>query len=354
MTKGLTASFLVLALIAGTVSGLTGGVAIAQTSGLEVQLNSTDHEVDPGQDFGLTATIINSSSTQQNNVIVKMRVTQNSNEVDYESNSGAAKFSDSSNVHNLANSWTSNGQNLGYIPAGQNAVVTWQMEVDDNADEGEWIQIAFEVWSDQTPGGILVYKNIHIGEEESGEKHFTLSKTASRDVVNPGDTIRYTVKVRNDGDAVLDDILVVEDLPNGNNKRVTYVSRSGEYEIDGEEKRLNDDWIEDGFELNYLNEGQTLTITFEVKVKSDTPHGLILNNIVNVKPKGYDDWTQAAANTTVHVPGAPTPIVPTAPVSPKKPLPNTGIDGAFVALWLSAVSSLGGGAFVAGRKMILG
>jgi len=350
MIKGLTIPFLLLALIATTFGNDASTTALAQTSGLEVQLNSTDHEVDPGQRFGLTAQITNNSSVQQTNVIVKMRVTQNADEVDYHSGSGVAKFSDSATVHDLADSWTTNGQTLGFIPAGQNAIVTWQMDVDDNAPNDEWIQIAFEVWSDQVPGGMLTYKNIHIGDIQAAERHFTLSKTASRDSAAPGDTINYTITVRNDGEAVLDDVLVVDDLPNGNNKWVTYVAGSGKYKIDSTTKNLNDDWINDGFELNFLNRGQTLTMTFSVKVRTDAPHGLVLNNIANVKPRGYDDWAQAAANTTVNVPT----VVPITPVVQKKPLPTTGVGDAFIVLWLSAVSSLGGGAFIAGRKMILG
>lgn len=350
MVKTLTATFLVLALIAGSVAGLSVANVSAQTSGLDVTLHSTDHEVDPGQKFGLTAEITNDYDVTQHDVIVKMRVTQNSSEVDYVSGSGEAKLSTSSTVHDLSNSWVDNGQTLGDIPAGASATLTWQMEVEDNADEGEWIQIAFEVWSDELSGSILAYKNIYIGERDEQDKHFTLSKRVNKDVANPGDILRYTIEVENDGDGVLDDILIVEDLPNGDNKWVTYVRDSGEYEIDGEEEELDDDWIEDGFELEYLNEDQTLTITFEAKVRSDAPHGLILNNIVNVKPKGYDEWAQAAANTTVHVPGAPTPQPPV-----KKPeLPKTGVGGIFVAVWSLAASGLGSGAFYAGRKFILG
>lgn len=350
MIKGLTLGFLLLTLVVGSFVTSSGSIAQAQSSGLSAQLNSTDHEVDPGQKFGLTATIQNTSGTNQTNVVVKMRVTQNESSVDYVNGSTSVKYDGA--VHNLQDSWVTNGQNFSIIATSKDAVMTWQMEVDDNADTGEWIQVSFEVWSDQMPDGILVYKNIYIGERTLN-KDFTLSKTADRSTANPGDRINYTIKMKNTGDVALEDILIVEDLPNGDNKWVTYVNDSGEYDIDGTDKSLSNDWITRGFELNHLNPDQTLTITFSVTVRSDAPHGLVLNNIVNVKPQGYDDWAQAAANTTVHVPNLPTPT-PITPTVQRKPLPKTGIGDAFMAVWFSAVSSLGAGAFVAGRKMILG
>jgi len=77
-------------------------------------------------------------------------------------------------------------------------------------------------------------------------------------------------------------------------------------------------------------------------------------NLYTARVRADRDGRSAYATDRVNAITTTTPSVNQPVISGKGPLPTTGVDGSFIMLWLSAVSSLGGGAFVAGRKMILG
>ncbi|MEX2008420.1 MAG: hypothetical protein WD850_02955 [Candidatus Spechtbacterales bacterium] len=333
----ITALAVSVALLAGVALPMT---ADAIEGDVMMTLAVDKHEVNPGDTVSFTATVKNNTDVKLTNVMIAGEIVDGP--ISYINGSGFYKHSDSTLVHAMSNTWYSTtSANAGYIEPGQHVTVTWDMKVANNAPRNTWLQVTFDSWSDQVNEIPLTNKQIYV--KQTLAPHLVLSKTADRLTVAPGELITYTIRLENDGNTVFDNVQLLENLPNNSTKWVTYVAGTGERNIDGDIKALPDRWITDGYELAYLNPGQVLVVTFKVRVNTNAPDGLKLQNEVTLRADELDEPAQAAAATTVKV----------APVTTKKPeLPKTGAGLIAVAIFLSGGGMLGSGVVYGIKKGI--
>lgn len=108
--------------------------------------------------------------------------------------------------------------------------------------------------------------------------HLLINKVASKTVVNPGNTLTYTVTVTNDGDGEALNVEVTDTLPAG----FTFVVGGGSTKT---------------FSLGTMQSEEVKTITYDVKVGATVTKG----NYTNTAVATADDVDPATAHATVEV-----------------------------------------------------
>ena len=367
MTKTLSRSvalsmIAVLAISAFIAGFATNSVSAETNEGMFlVTLSSTRNDALPGDTIGWILELTNDTGSKQTDIMVKKSVSHNAEGVEYLTNSGVMKLSTESDTQAISDEWGWPEKAIltatpFHLEDGESLRVEWKETVTGDV-LNDWVQTSVGVTTADLKHIPVVYKNTYMVDPSLEiNKHFTAAMGASSTTVNPGGQIDYTVIVENDGNVALDNIVINADLPNGEDSQwVEYIADSASFSVDGVAgDPVKNGWVgrDTGFNLTYLNPGQTLKLTYSVKVLDDAPHGLTLNSIANIRPDAAKQWTQVAANTTVVVEGVSTPDeLPGTPAE----LPETGgVSGVAMALWLTAAAGLTGGAFRSGRKMILG
>jgi len=119
---------------------------------------------------------------------------------------------------------------------------------------------------------------------------------------SPGEILTYTILITNVGDASIDPISITETL----SPYVDYVVGSTAWSDSlGGGAPVTDAWLTDGLNLGVLNPTEWVKVTFQAKVKSDTPDGATVQSVAQIKKtwKGnsVNEWFQCAALTTVNV-----------------------------------------------------
>lgn len=361
LSQSVALSTVVVLAISAFIAGVTATNASAQPAGLLVQLTSTQKDVVAGDNLGWVLTIDNTTGNTITNINVKKLLAQNAEGFEYIAGSGFMQITNADGTkepeEKMSDSWgdTKALINPFYLESGESLRVEWNNLITDKVSN-DWIQLGIQVTADDLQPVIVEKQTYVFPAGIEFNKSFTLAQDASFLTVNPGGTINYTITIVNNGEVVLDDVMVNLGLPNGDSQWVDYIPGSGSFNIDGVRTvQLEDKWAErtGRFTLDYLNPGDVLTINYSVRVYEDTPHGLTLNSVVNARAAGSTEWTQAAANTTVVVEGVDTPVE--LPGSTPTELPETGgVSTAAMALWLTAATGLTAGAFRSGSKMILG
>lgn len=368
MTKTLSQSVAVsmIAVLAASafIAGFATNSVSAQTNEgmFLVSLSSTRDDALPGDTIGWILQLTNNTGSKQTDIMVKKSVSHNAEGVEYLTNSGVMKLSTESSTQAISDEWGWPEKAIltaepFYLNDGESLRVEWKETVTGEV-LNDWVQTSVGVTTADLKHIPTVYKNTYMVDPSLKiNKHFTAAMGASSTTVNPGGRIDYKIIVENDGNVALDNIVINADLPNGADAQwVEYIANSASYSVDGHAgDPVKDGWVgrDTGFNLKFLNPGQTLTFTYSVSVLEDAPHGLTLNSIANIRPDAAKQWTQVAANTTVVVEGADVPT--TLPGTTPAELPETGgVSGAAMALWLTAATGLTGAAFRQGRKTILG
>ena len=136
----------------------------------------------------------------------------------------------------------------------------------------------------------------------------TLRKIADRSEVRPGDTVRYTIYMRNNSNRAYKNIEVVDRM----NRRYMEVLGSEYGKIQGDTLRWS---------ISVLAPGEEWSVSYTARVASFVPHGVELNNVVSVSGNGLE---------TVSL----TERVMTSSMSVITKLPPTGVGfgGIFVSL----------------------
>ena len=114
----------------------------------------------------------------------------------------------------------------------------------------------------------------------------TIEKDVDKEVATAGDTLTYTLTVKNPSEAAYTTTYTVKDtLPTG----LTYQDGTSEvtgpdgttWEVKPDRNGQTLTWTFDGNEYS-LDKGESMTITFQVKIPDDAAHGTIYNNIADV------------------------------------------------------------------------
>ena len=386
LSQSVAVSLIAVLAISAVIAGLAANSASATTEPgrFLVTLHPTREDALPGDTIGWILELTNSTGVTQTDVMVQKAITHNDEGVEYLTRSGVMKLSSESKSQFLDDEWGWQKSILTAKPFelrnGESLLVEWK-ETATGDVLNDWVQTSVKVTTADLKEIPVVYRSIYMVDPNLKiNKHFTAAMGANTATVQPGGKIDYTVLIENDGNVRIDNIVVNADLPNGADQQwVEYISGSASYSIDGVAGKdtVKDGWVgrDTGFNLNYLNPGQTLAFTYSVRVDEEAPHGLTLNSIANIRPQTGTKWTQVAANTTVTVPGE-APVGPDGPDGPggttdgPRPGPGTtggstgtlpgaipeygGVSAVAMALWLTSAAGLTGVAFRAGRKTILG
>lgn len=172
--------------------------------------------------------------------------------------------------------WTGNNvrwENLTVSPHGER-VLTVVAHVRTDAPEGASLRMTAE-----TQGLVAVdLTTIVAGNPQntiSGRAPATLQKTADRSEVRPGDTVTYTVSLRNNTDRPFRSVRVEDRLD------TQYLTILGAERGQMEGGRLV--WV-----LPELAPGQVWTVRYTAEVSAATPSGISLDNVVTASGEGME------------------------------------------------------------------
>ncbi len=282
----------------------TANQASAVTSKLEVT-DSVDKSIaDRGETLSYTINVKNSGETDLTNVLVWIN---EPNLADYVPGSSTATGAQSVK---LDDNWIKTNVNLGKVPAGKSVVVKYQTKVAQNANPDNIIWSVVAADSDQT--------------EKVQAQAFTkmvfratavcAAKTADKTSVSVGDTVTFTIKVCNQSNINLTDILIEDKM----DPIFKYVLGSTTLNIDGKILKIDDNWINSHVNIGNLPPKYEAFLKYQVTIKDGLKDGQVIKNVAIVSAK---ESTGAIACEVVlkgKVLGVTTP--PTTPTE----LPNTG------------------------------
>lgn len=309
---------------------------------------------DRGDVINYTATVLNNGTATLHTVFMSEHF---SPYVTYVAGStNATKGSQS--VH-ITDAWVNDGLNLGDLEVGQTVTIHFQAKVNSNAPDNAFIESTAQFKTNDLPNWIQCATVTHLKTEVENKPHYSPSKTVNQATARPGDVLTYTLKMVNDGNVTLHTAFIADHLPAG----VSYVNGSTVAMKGNQTVNVTDAWLQDGLNLGDLAVGQTVKVTFIVKVNSDVKNGQLLENTGQFKTNELPNWIQCAAQTKVVVITTPTPTAtptptptptgqvlgatPTPTPTPPVELPATGPGIAVVVALTSTTAAL------IGRKYLL-
>lgn len=163
--------------------------------------------------------------------------------------------------------------NIGTLAVGESKTFTFKAIVPANAKNNEKIRNTVKVTTDEdVTDKDTVDVKVKVPEEKKDKPSLDITKTANKTTYNPGETITYTIKVKNDGNITLEDIDVIETLSG------TWSNLSGNV-------RVKDSMT---VVIDKLKAGESETMTFTFKISDDAKGNTSIKNIVKAKEYDYD------------------------------------------------------------------
>jgi hypothetical protein len=139
-----------------------------------------------------------------------------------------------------------------------------------------------------------------------GDVELDAKLTVDKAVVEPGDTLTYTFRVEN----TIDETFLVYLAPGMNGDHpfspyVDYVPGSTVWnDNSGATGNVDDNWLNTGVNLNDLDPGDWVTLTFKADVQEDAPNQALIESVIQIKKTWLGDeineWFQCAAKSTVN------------------------------------------------------
>ena len=255
--------------------------------------------------------------------------------------SGTASSDNSNTVTTSANVTLPAGSHLEYIPG----TAYWRHNTGDNTN----VNYVTQKISDNVVNGGVVLENLKpcfnfeatvtvearvVASAVSIQKlvrvHGSGADYTVTDSANPGDTLDYVLKVKNDGNTTLHGVVVGDNMP----PYLSYVPGSTlmvDSNTSSSGMKMPDGITTGGITVDDLGVGGGELIYFQLKLADSIPcgnHGL--ENVGIVKAQGVTEVYNVATtnvNVTCQTPPPVTPpVTPPTPTSPN--LPQTGMEGA--------------------------
>nr|WP_232327855.1 DUF11 domain-containing protein [Kibdelosporangium sp. MJ126-NF4] len=238
-------------------------------SGLEIAKTVDKQSAVPGDVVKYTVTARNTGQTPIAGATFTDDLTKVLDDADYQNDGVASVGSVSYAAPNLT--WT------GDLAVGQTATVTYSVKVKKpNAGDN----LLTNVVTSDTPGG-----NCPPGSTDpkctttTPVSSLAIKKTADRNTAAPGDTVKYTITVRNTGQTPYPGATFTDDL--------TKVLDDADYQNDGVASVGDVSYMAPNLKwTGQLGIGQEATITYTVKVKNPDPGDRELNNVVTSDTPG--------------------------------------------------------------------
>ena len=222
------------------------------------------------------------------------------------------------------------GINIGTLAPGEIATLTFIVTVDEDARGGTVLDNEADVVGNTRDGtngdGEQVDDEDYATTTVISEPDITIVKSAGSPTVVAGGNIQYTLVVTNSGNVDLTNVRVTDDLNPAINPALTHLNLSDPLTVTVHitfSDNRNDyttslaTLMNPGFEIDNLEVGEYVTLTFTVTVASGVPSGTILRNTATA----VGDYTGTGTSVndtdtaTVNVP-SPTPPQPPPPPPP--------------------------------------
>ncbi len=248
--------------------------ASATTSKLEVT-DSVDKAIaDRGETLSYTINVKNAGETDLTNVLVWIN---EPNLADYIPGTSTAQGIPGGQTAALDDNWIKTNVNLGKVPVGKSVVVKYQTKVAQNANPDNIIWSVVAADSDQTDKvqaqafTKMVFRATAI----------CASKTADKTSVSVGDSVTFTVKVCNQSNINLTDIIVEDKM----DPIFKYVAGSTTLYIDGKVIKIDDNWISTHVNIGNLPPTYEATLVYKVTIKDGLKDGQVMKNLATVSAK---------------------------------------------------------------------
>lgn len=187
----------------------------------------------------------------------------------------------------------------------------WHMTVSECTLRGRWTEVVIAVRTDDiedisalTRVYILPHTDFHI-------KRFTVAYDLDTPTPAPGDPVRHTVRIANDGWVTLDDLIVHlnphdtldQFLPTVSENASFYIVRQ-RGEEPGSSVAVDPKWSKPTgrFRLDHLSSGKILVLSWTDYVATDAPIGTVVMPHVSVRAAGSQEWTTVATRFAVSLP----------------------------------------------------
>jgi len=138
-----------------------------------------------------------------------------------------------------------------------------------------------------------------------GDVELNAKLSVDKTTVEPGDTLTYTFRVEN----TIGETFLVYLAPGMNGDHpfspyVDYVPGSTVWtDNSGATGNVDDNWLNTGVNLNDLDPGDWVTLTFKADVQEDAPNQALVESVIQIKKTWLGDevneWFQCAAQSTV-------------------------------------------------------
>lgn len=284
---------------------------LTQTAGLVVVFESPDDAADvlPGERVKFRVSVENPTSRPQTNFLVGMVVSHNLEALEYVDRSTFVSRGDrQSSLPTLDRRGTRIAETF---EPHESVTVEWEMVVSECVARDRWVQVVFVARTDEE-GEERAFRNLYLHPHTSlPTHHFTASYQVDPRSPHPGEAVRHTVQVVNDGYMALDNVVVRVNSHETIDRNLPTVAANSTYYVvprrGGEGTSpvaIDSGWSgpETGFNLDYLNPGQTLVLSWVDFVTGDAPVGTVVRPQVDIRPDQADEWKSVARQLTVSPP----------------------------------------------------
>ena len=266
-------------------------------------------DVLPGERVKFRVSVENPTSRPQTNFLVSMVVSHNVEALEYVARSTFVSRGDrQSSLPTLDRRGTRIAETF---EPHESVTVEWEMVVSECVARDRWVQVVFVARTDEE-GEQRVFKNLYLHPHISlPTHHLTASYQIDPSSPHPGEAVRHTVRVVNDGYMALDNVVVRVNSHETIDLYLPTVAANSTYYVvprrGGEGTppvAIDSGWSgpETGFNLDYLNPGQTLVLSWVDYVASDAPVGTVVRPQVDIRPDQAGEWKSVARRLTVSPP----------------------------------------------------
>ncbi len=258
--------------------------------------NKVDKQIaDRGDVLTYTITIKNTGDQNTTNTLVWIN---KPNLAEYIPGSSQYQGFPGGTLRSLTDAWINDHVNFGTLPSGKWIVLNYKTRVAQNANNDDLVWSVAHAKSNQNARvDASVSTKVFLANPS-----LCASKHADKEVVSPGDTVTYTIEVCNNGNMILDNIRMFDELP----KEVTYIKGTTTYDTTGGfSTDVTDAWVNDGVNLGQLDKGEKGFFKFKVKVNDNVKDGDIIRNAGKLKSDQTPVWVECSNEIRVGVKGVP-------------------------------------------------
>ena len=281
------------AVISGQASGPDGQREAVDDIRLAVKLEQSVNDVLPGEQIEYAATIENRTRKRQANLSVQMIVGGGRDAVAYVPNSTFVRRSEDHAFVSLGSPLSKRPTNIIETLASEQVVsIKWRMQINECTQRNRWLQVGIAARTDETELALAeVQAYIAPHADIMATRHFSATHDVYPANPAPGEAVRHTIRIVNDGYVVLDDWLV--QVSDTDSSIFPLVAEDASFYIISERGgaparvvATDGRWWghpQGGFSLDYLNPGNVLVLQWTEYVGPDVPIWTAIHRLFSVE-----------------------------------------------------------------------